>query len=138
MSVNHSVSDLATIIRNGYLARKKVVSSPVSNLRESILKILKEEGYISNYSKITSEKGKGAEITKIKFDIHLKYHLSNPVVSEISVVSKPGRRVYCNADSIPVVKNGLGTVIISTSNGVAADHVARSSKIGGEVLLRVF
>ncbi len=141
MSVNHSVSDLATIIRNGYLARKKVVSSPVSNLRESILKILKEEGYISNYSKLIPEKAqesKGAEITKVRFDIHLKYHLSNPVISEISVISKPGRRVYCAADEIPVVKNGLGTVIISTSSGVVADHIARSSKIGGEVLLRVF
>ncbi len=138
MSVNHSVSDLATIIRNGYLARKKVVSSPVSNLRESILKILKEEGYILNYSKITPEKGKGSDAAKTKFDIHLKYHLSAPVISEISVISKPGRRVYCAADEIPVVRNGLGTVIISTSGGVVADHTARASKVGGEILLRVF
>ncbi len=134
MSVNHSVSDLATIIRNGYLARKKIVSSPVSKLRESILKILKEEGYILNYSKIATE----GSASKAKFDIHLKYHLANPVISEISVVSKPGRRVYCAADQIPVVKNGLGTVLISTSSGVVADHIARSSKIGGEILLRVF
>jgi small subunit ribosomal protein S8 len=138
MSVNHSVSDLATIIRNGYLARKKVVSSPVSGLRESILKILKEEGYILNYSKINLETKKGSSTVKAKFDIHLKYHLSNPVVSEISVISKPGKRVYCAADNLPVVKNGLGTVLISTSSGVVADHIARSSKIGGEVLLRVF
>jgi small subunit ribosomal protein S8 len=135
MSVNHSVSDLAAIIRNGYLARKKVVSSSVSNLRESILKILKEEGYILNYSKINQDNTKAA---KPRFDIHLKYHLSNPVVSDISVVSKPGRRFYCNADTIPTVKNGLGTVIISTSSGVVADHAARTSKIGGEVLLKIF
>ena len=138
MSVNHSVSDLATIIRNGYLARRKVVSSPVSNLRESILKVLKEEGYILNYSKITPEKGKESAVAKTKFDIHLKYHLTAPVISEISVISKPGRRVYCAADEIPVVRNGLGTIIISTSGGVVADHTARASKVGGEVLLRVF
>lgn len=138
MSVNHSVSDLAAIIRNGYLARKRVVSSSVSNLRESILKILKEEGYILNYSKINPENAKDSKNAKPRFDIHLKYHLSNPVVSDISVVSKPGRRFYCNADTIPTVKNGLGTVIISTSSGVVADHVARTSRIGGEVLLKVF
>jgi len=111
---------------------RKVVASPVSNLREAILKILKEEGYILNYSQISEKNGKS------RFDIHLKYHLSNPVVSEISVVSKPGRRVYCASDKIPVVKNGLGIVVISTSSGVVSDHVARSSKIGGEVLLRIF
>jgi len=132
MSVNHSVSDLATIIRNGYMVKRKVVHSPVSNLRESILKILKEEGYILNYSRL------GGEGVNTKFVINLKYHQSNPVVSEISVLSKPGKRVYCSADKIPVVKNGLGIVIISTSKGVVSDHLARESKIGGEVLLRVF
>ena len=130
MSFNHSVSDLATIIRNGYLAKKLVVTSPVSSLRENILKILKEEGYILNYSKVSLKKG--------RFDIHLKYHLSNPVISEITVVSKPGKRVYRSIDEIPVVKNGLGTVIISTSKGVMSDFSARTSKIGGEILLKVF
>jgi len=132
MSVNHSVSDLATIIRNGYMVKRKVVHSPVSNLRESILKILKEEGYILNYSRL------GGEGVNTKFVINLKYHQSNPVVSEISVLSKPGKRVYCSADKIPVVKNGLGIVIIYKSKGVVSDHLARESKIGGEVLLRVF
>jgi small subunit ribosomal protein S8 len=133
MSVNHSVSDLATIIRNGYMVKRKVVNSPVSNLRESILKILKEEGYILNYSKLS-----GDSVSESKFVINLKYYQSSPVVTEISVVSKPGKRVYCHADQIPVVKNGLGIIIISTSKGVLADHLARESKIGGEVLLRVF
>lgn len=132
MSVNHSVSDLATIIRNGYMVGRKVVVSPVSNIREAILKILKEEGYILNYSKIAEDDNKS------RFDIHLKYHLSNPVVSEISVISKPGKRLYCAVDQIPVVKNGLGMVIISTSAGVVSDHVARASNIGGEVLLKIF
>ena len=132
MSVNHSVSDLATIVRNGYMVGRKVVTSPVSTLREAILKILKEEGYILNYSRIAAANGVD------RFDIHLKYHLSSPVVSEISVISKPGRRVYCAADKIPVVRNGLGMVIISTSTGVVPDYIARNSKIGGEILLKIF
>lgn len=132
MSANHAVSDLVAIIRNGYLARKKLVKSPVSRLRENILKILKEEGYILNYSIVTEENG-------IKeFGIHLKYHLANPVVSNIEVISKPGKRVYCNSSELPVVKNGLGMVIISTSSGVISDHVARELKVGGEILLKIF
>jgi small subunit ribosomal protein S8 len=132
MSVNHSVSDLITIVRNGYMVGRKVVKSPVSSLRENILKILKEEGYILNYSKVEEEKGFA------KFDIHLKYHLGKPVIDEISSVSKPGKRVYCSADQIPVVKNSLGVVIISTSSGVLPDHKARDLKVGGEVLFTVF
>ncbi|HLD76832.1 MAG TPA: 30S ribosomal protein S8 [Rickettsiales bacterium] len=129
---NHSVSDLATRIRNGYLANRNVISSPVSNLRENILHLLKEEGFILNYSKIKEEKK--AE----RFDIHLKYHNSAPVVSEIDVISKPGRRVYSSCDDIPVVRNGLGVVILSTSKGIIADHEAREKKLGGELLLKVF
>jgi len=132
MSVNHAVSDLVCIIRNGYLARRNVVESPVSGLRENILKILKDEGYILSYSRF-EEKDKAR-----KFNIHLKYHLSNPVVSNIEVVSKPGRRVYCKAGEIPTVKNGLGMVLISTSKGVVSDHAARSLKVGGEILLKIF
>ena len=129
MSVSHVVSDLATMVRNGYLAKRGTIASPVSKLRENILKILKEEGYIANYSKTPDGK---------KFDIHLKYHLSRPVVSEITVVSKPGKRIYCGVDNIPSVKNGLGIVIISTSKGVVSDSFARTNKVGGEVLLKVF
>ena len=132
MFFNHPVSDLVARIRNGYLAGKAVISSPVSRLRENILHLLKEEGYILNYSKV-QEKGAAA-----RFDIHLKYHYSAPVVNEIEVVSKPGRRIYCSVDNIPLVKNGLGMVIMSTSKGVIADHEARVKKLGGEVLLTIF
>lgn len=132
MSSNHPVSDLATRIRNGYLAKRALISSPSSSLRENILKILKDEGFILNYSKI-KEEGSHERI-----DIHLKYHYSNPVISEITVVSKPGRRVYCGSDEIPSVKNGLGMVVISTSKGVVSDHEARVKKLGGEVLLKIF
>jgi len=132
MFFNHPVSDLATRIRNGYLANRAVISSPVSSLRENILKILKEEGFILNYSKM-KEEGQPE-----RFDIHLKYHYSNPVVTEITVVSKPGRRIYCGSEEIPTIKNGLGMVIISTSKGVVSDHEARTQKLGGEVLLKIF
>ncbi len=129
---NHPVSDLAARIRNGYMAKRNTISSPVSRLRENILHLLKEEGFILGYSKIKEEKK--AE----RFDIHLKYHNSAPVVGEIEVISKPGRRVYSSCDDIPVVYNGLGVVILSTSKGVLADHEAREKKLGGELLLKVF
>jgi small subunit ribosomal protein S8 len=131
MFFNHPVSDLVSRIKNGYMAKKATISSPISNLRENILTILKEEGYILNYSRIKEGKVE-------RFDIHLKYHYSAPVVSEISVVSKPGKRVYRSADKIPLVKNGLGMVVISTSQGVIADHDARTKKLGGEILLKIF
>jgi len=131
MSFNHSVSDIVARVKNGYLAKRDVISSPVSKLRENILTILKDEGYILNYSKVKDGKFE-------RFDIHLKYYHAKPVVSEISVVSKPGRRIYCRSDKIPLIKNGLGVVIISTSAGVMADHEARVKKLGGEVLLKIF
>ncbi len=132
MFFNHPVSDLVARIKNGYMAKKAVITSPVSRLREGVLHILKSEGYILNYSKI-KEEGVAS-----RFDIQLKYHYSAPVVSEIRVISKPGKKVYCTVDKIPLVKNGLGTVVLSTSQGVIADHEARIKKVGGEVLLKVF
>lgn len=132
MFVNHPVSDLVARIKNGYLAKRITVSSPVSKLRENILHLLKAEGYILNYSKV-QEKGAAA-----KFDIHLKYHSSMPVVSEIEVISKPGKRVYTTSDKIPVIKNGLGMVALSTSQGIISDYEAREKKLGGEVLLKIF
>ena len=132
MFFNHPVSDLVARIKNGYMAKKSIVFSPVSGLRENILLILKEEGYILNYSRIKSEN------SPEKFSINLKYYNSSPVVNEISVVSKPGRKIYCHAKDIPLVKNGLGMIVISTSRGVLADHEARTKNLGGEVLLKIF
>ena len=73
-----------------------------------------------------------------RFKISLKYHNSSPVLTEISVISKPGRKVYCNSKDIPLVKNGLGMVLISTSQGVVTDYVARTKNLGGEILLKIF
>lgn len=131
MSVNHPVSDLVARVRNGYMVKRSVISCPASKLRENLLKILKDEGYILNYSKI-----KDGDFEK--FDIHLKYHNSSPVVSDIKVVSKPGRRVYCGAKEIPHVRNGLGLVVMSTSQGIFSDHDARAKNLGGEILLKIF
>lgn len=132
MSFNHAVSDLVARIRNGYLIKKSTISCPSSLLRENILHILKNEGYILNYVKNKDSEGFD------RFDIHLKYHNSSSAVSEIEVVSKPGRRVYCSSSKIPIVKNGLGVTVVSTSQGVLPDHEARSKKLGGEVLFKIF
>lgn len=131
MSFNHSVSDLVATLKNGYLAKTQTISMPVSKLRDSILTILKEEGYILNYAKIKD----GAHE---RFKISLKYHNSSPVLTDISVISKPGRKIYCSSKEIPLVKNGLGMVLISTSQGVVSDHVARTKNLGGEILLKIF
>jgi small subunit ribosomal protein S8 len=118
-------------IKNGYLAKTQTVSMPVSKLRDSILNILKEEGYILNYVKIKDG-------VHDRFKISLKYHNSSPVLTEISVISKPGRKIYCNSKEIPLIKNGLGMVLISTSQGVVTDYIARTKNLGGEILLKIF
>ena len=131
MSFNHPVSDLVAIIKNGYSAGRQSVLSPVSTLRENILSILKDEGYILNYAKIK----KGSHDF---FTISLKYYNQQPVLTDISVVSKPGIKIYCNSKKIPLVKNGLGMLLLSTSQGVIADHIARAKNLGGEILLKIF
>ncbi len=138
MSVNHPVSDLVSIIRNGYLAKKNVVKSPYSSSREAVIKILKDEGYILSYSKTIQKNKKLSPSVQYNLNINLKYHLSRPVVSEIKTISKPGKRVYCSTNKIPIIKNGLGTVLISTSIGIMSDYDARKLNFGGEVLLKVF
>jgi small subunit ribosomal protein S8 len=131
MSFNHPVSDLVAIIKNGYLAQKTSIMSPFSKIRENILKVLKEEGYISNYVKIKFN-------NHDYFNISLKYYNNKPVLSEINIISKPGRKIYCSADKIPLIKNGLGMCLISTSHGILSDHIARTKNLGGEILLKIF
>jgi len=128
---NHSVSDLTTIIRNGYIANRDFVSSSVSKLRKGILDILKEEGYILDY--IEEEKGN----FKI-FKIFLKYHNNRPSLKEIKVYSKPGRRHYCSYQDVPVIKNGLGDCVISTNKGLMTGYKAKTLSVGGEILFSVF
>jgi small subunit ribosomal protein S8 len=132
MAINDPLGDLLTRIRNAQMRRKNSVSTPGSRLRANVLDVLKDEGYIRGYS--VTEYGNG----RTDFEIELKYFDGQPVIREISRVSKPGRRVYAAVDAIPRVANGLGIAIISTPKGVLADHAAREANVGGEVLAKVF
>ncbi|MBD1172493.1 30S ribosomal protein S8, partial [Pelagibacterales bacterium SAG-MED05] len=108
------------------------VDIPSSNFRKNILKILKNEGYIKDYYIEKSENN------KVSLKINLKYYEGDPVIKEIKRISKPGRRVYSRATSIPKVMNGLGLAILSTPKGVMSDSEARKNNIGGEIICRVF
>ncbi|MFT4717982.1 MAG: small subunit ribosomal protein S8 [Rickettsiales bacterium] len=129
--VNHSVSDLVTIVRNGYIANRSFVSSPISKLRSGILAILKEEGYILDY--IEDEGG-----DRNRFKIFLKYHNNKPSLREVKVCSTPGRRFYCSSSDIPVIKNGLGNCVLSTNKGLMTGYKAKNLSVGGEILFSVF
>jgi small subunit ribosomal protein S8 len=132
MSMNDPLGDMLTRIRNAQMRRKSKVSTPGSRLRQHVLDVLKDEGYIRGYS--TTDYGNG----RTEFEIELKYHEGQPVIREIERVSKPGRRVYSAVAAMPRVANGLGITIVSTPKGVMADHSAREQNVGGEVLCRVF
>ncbi len=129
--MNDPLGDLLTRIRNAQMRNKSKVSSPMSRLRESVLDVLKSEGYIRGYAVV--EKDGRSEI-----EIELKYFDGEPVIREIERVSKPGRRVYTSVRNLPRVNNGLGVAIVSTPKGVMADHEARDANVGGEVLCTVF
>ena len=132
MSFTDPIADMITRIRNAQLRTLKTVAIPNSKFRARILDVLKEEGYISDYKFLTDKKNKGSLL------VDLKYSNGLPVIKEISRVSKPGRRIYTRAGSIPKIKNGLGIVIVSTSMGIMSDNDARSKNIGGEIICRVF
>src|SRR3978361_1959045 len=132
MSVNDPLGDMLTRIRNAQMRRKGQVSTPGSKLRANVLDVLEQEGFIRGYS--TTEYDNG----RTEFEIELKYYDSEPVIKDIQRVRKPGRRVYAAVDAMPRVANGLGISIVSTPKGVMADHSARESNVGGEVLCKVF
>jgi len=132
MTMTDPLGDMITRIRNAQMRKKTKVSTPASKLRGNLLDVLKSEGYIRGYSKQEFDGGKS------EFEIELKYFDGQPVIREISRVSKPGRRVYTSVDNIPRVANGLGVTILSTPKGVMADHAAREANVGGEVLCKVF
>jgi small subunit ribosomal protein S8 len=131
MPMNDPVGDLLTRIRNAQMRNKSKVSSPNSKLRESLLEVLKNEGYIRGYAVV--EKDGRSEL-----EIELKYFDGEPVIREIARVSKPGRRVYTSVKNMPRINNGLGVTIVSTPKGVMADHDARDANVGGEILCTVF
>ena len=132
MSLTDPIGDMFSRIRNGQMRSLNSIDIPSSNFRKNILKILKEEGYIKDYYIEKSENN------KIKLKINLKYYEGDPVIKEIKRISKPGRRIYSRATSIPKVMNGLGLAILSTPKGVMSDTEARKNNIGGEIICRVF
>ena len=131
--ISDSVGDLITRIRNAQMAKKATVDSPMSNLREAVVKVLKNEGYISDYSIVDDEKSSHKLIR-----IDLKYYNNQPVIAEIKRISKPGRRVYSSISKLPALRNGLGIYILSTNCGVISDVEARKRSVGGEILCSVF
>ena len=132
MSLQDPLSDLFSRIRNAQMRYKPIVSSPVSKLRENILEVLKKEGYIRGYARTKHSSGRE------ELDIELKYDEKGPVISEITRISKPGRRIFSSASSLPKINNGLGIAIVSTPQGVMTDVDARKKKLGGEIICKVF
>ncbi|WP_336279391.1 30S ribosomal protein S8 [Bartonella sp. CB175] len=132
MSMSDPLGDMLTRIRNALCRKKGKVITPASKLRARVLDVLQSEGYIRGYNQVDFGDGKS------EIEIELKYFEGMAVIREISRVSKPGRRVYVSAKSIPQVANGLGISILSTPKGVMADHEAREQNVGGEILCRVF
>ena len=132
MSLNDPIGDLITRIRNAQMRNKPKVSSPGSKVRESVLEVLKSEGYIRGYASVEHTSGRS------ELEIELKYFDGEPVIREISRISKPGRRVYASVKALPRINNGLGVSILSTPKGVMADHAARDANVGGEILFTVF
>ena len=131
MTLTDPIGDMFSRIRNAQMRSLNSIDIPSSNFRKNILKILKDEGYIKDYF---IEK---TENNKVTLKITLKYYEGDPVIKEIKRISKPGRRVYSRANSIPRVMNGLGLAILSTPKGVMSDTEARKNNIGGEVICRV-
>jgi small subunit ribosomal protein S8 len=131
MNLSDPLGDMLTRIRNAQMRGMTKVVSPASKLRARVLDVLINEGYIRGYTQVERDGHNNLEI-------ELKYYEGTPVIQEIKRISKPGRRVYSSVSDIPLVRNGLGISILSTSQGVMSDVVARDKNVGGEVLCRVF
>ena len=131
MSMQDSLADMLTRIRNAQMAKKPSVAMPSSKLKVAVAKVLEDEGYIAG-SRVDSEQG------KLRLELTLKYYQGQPVIEDIARVSRPSRRQYAGADGIPNVRNGLGVAIVSTSRGVMTDRAARKAGVGGEVLCTVY
>ena len=131
MSLSDPIGDMIARIKNAQLRNHKKVQLPSSKFKIKIAEVLKSEGYIIDY-KVSQESNKPY------LEISLKYHSGNPVISSIQRVSKPGRRVFSRAESLPKINNGLGIAIISTPKGVMTDIDARKQKVGGEIICKVF
>ena len=132
MTMTDPISDMIARIKNAQMRTLNTVLIPNSKFRAKILDVLKQEGYIIGYKQVSDSKNKSV------LDVDLKYDNGNPVIKEIKRISKPGRRIYARASSIPRIQNGLGLAIVSTSKGIMTDNDARNQNIGGEIICRVF
>jgi len=130
MSMQDPLSDMLTRIRNAQMVGKSTVVMPSSKLKVSVASVLKDEGYVADFSV--------SEDAKPQLTITLKYFEGKPVIAELDRVSRPGLRNYAGKDALPSVRGGLGIAIVSTSKGVMTDRAARAAGVGGEVLCTVF
>ena len=131
MSLTDPIGDMIVRIKNAQMRNHKKVELPSSNFKVKIAEILKSEGFVIDY-KVDLKDNKPVLL------INLKYHSGNPVIGTIERVSKPGRRIFSRAESLPKINNGLGIAIISTPKGVMTDIEARKQKVGGEIICKVF
>ena len=131
MSLSDPIGDMLARLKNSQKRNHKKIELPSSKFKTKIAEILKSEGYIIDYE-VKSEDNKSS------LEISLKYNSGNPVISSIERVSKPGRRIFSSAESLPKINNGLGIAIVSTPQGVMTDVDARKKKLGGEIICKVF
>ena len=131
MSLSDPIGDMIARVKNAQARNHKKVELPSSNFKSKIADILKNEGFIKDFNIVGEEK-------KPVLSLELKYHSGNPVISNFERVSKPGRRIFSSADSLPKINNGLGIAIVSTPKGVMTDIDARKQKVGGEIICKVF
>ena len=132
MSLSDPIGDMIARINNAQVRNHKKVVLPSSKFKTKIADVLKNEGFIIDY-KVNENEG-----NKPDLEINLKYNYGSPVISTIERVSKPGRRIFSSAESLPKINNGLGIAIISTPKGVMTDVDARKQKVGGEIICKVF
>lgn len=130
MTMQDPLADMLTRIRNAQTARIEEIEMPSSTVKTAVAQVLKDEGYIADYS-VDSD-------AKPHLTIALKYHNGQPVIEEIKRVSRPGLRRYEGKDNIPTVKGGLGIIILSTNKGLMTDRAARAAGLGGELICSVF
>ena len=131
MSLSDPIGDMIARVKNAQARNHKKVDLPSSNFKSKIADILKNEGFIKDF-KISSNENKNI------LSLELKYHSGNPVISTFERVSKPGRRIFSSAESLPKINNGLGIAIVSTPKGVMTDIDARKQRVGGEIICKVF
>ncbi|MGM9972205.1 MAG: 30S ribosomal protein S8 [Anaeroplasmataceae bacterium] len=131
MVMTDPIADMLTRIRNASKMKHETVEMPASSVKTNILEVLKNEGFIADYTTVTTDNKGVTTVT-------LKYYNNESVIKGLKRISKPGLRVYAEADNLPKVLNGLGIAVISTSKGVMTDKEARKQKIGGEVIAYIW